>query len=72
MTVPITKKHAAASNREIGPKPRVLARVLANNPERMATRPLPRNIAFEKVNDNHCGSKLLCKKQKKPQVTRIS
>lgn len=62
--MPIARKHAAASKGATGPKPRLSASKLAKRPETMATRPLPRNMALENVNDSHCGSKALCEKQK--------
>lgn len=64
IAIPIVRKQAAASNGETGPNPKLSASIFANNPETMATRPFPRKIALEKVNDNHCASKPLCKETK--------
>jgi len=60
--MPIARKHAAASKGDTGPKPKLSANKFANKPAIMAMRPLPRNIAFEKVKDSHCASKPLCKR----------
>lgn len=62
MAMPMARKHAAASNGATGPNPRLSASKFANSPAIIATSPLPRNMAFEKVKDSHCGSKPLCKR----------
>ena len=52
--IPIVRKPAAASKGATGPRANVSTRTFPNSPENMATRPFPRNIAFENVNDSHC------------------
>jgi len=57
----MARKHAAASNGATGPNAKAPTSTFLNNPETMATKPLPRNIAWENVTDSHCWSKLLWK-----------
>lgn len=59
--MPIARKHAAASKGATGPRASESTSRFPNKPETIATRPLPRNIAFENVIDNHCCSKPLCR-----------
>ena len=59
MAIPIARRHAAASKGATAPNPNVSTSRFPNNPERIATRPFPRNMAFEKVIDSHCCSKPL-------------
>ena len=54
MAIPMARKHAAASNGATGPRLRVSTSILPNNPEMIATRPFPRNIALENVSESHC------------------
>lgn len=56
MAIPIARKHEAASKGDTGPRLNVSTRRFPNRPAQMATRPFPRNIAFENVNDSHCAS----------------
>jgi hypothetical protein len=65
IAMPIARKHAAASNGATGPKPKFSARRFANSPDTMAIKPFPRKMALENVMDSHCGSKPLCKREKK-------
>ena len=54
MAIPIARKHEAASKGATGPRANVSTRTFPNSPDTIATRPFPRNIAFENVNDSHC------------------
>ncbi|KAF1871599.1 hypothetical protein Lal_00020393, partial [Lupinus albus] len=45
--IPIARKHEAASKGATGPRANVSTRTFPNSPATMATRPFPRNIAFE-------------------------
>jgi hypothetical protein len=45
MAMPMARKHAAASNGATGPNAKAPTSTFPNNPETMATKPLPRNIA---------------------------
>lgn len=56
MAIPTERKQAAASKGATGPRLMVSTSRFPNNPETIATRPFPRNIAFENVSDNHCCS----------------
>ena len=61
--MPIARKHEAASKGATGPSPSVSTSKFPNNPDKMATKPLPKNIALENVTESHCCSKPLCKYQ---------
>ena len=54
MAIPIARKHEAASKGATGPRANVSTSTFPNSPDKIATRPFPRNIAFENVNDSHC------------------
>ena len=64
MVIPMARKHAATSKGATGPRDRLSTSTFPNNPVRIATRPLPRKIAFENVIDNHCCLKPLCRKER--------
>lgn len=68
MAIPIARKHAAASKGATGPRLRVSTSRFPNNPEIIATRPFPRNIALEKVSESHCRSKFLYRNKKKTRI----
>lgn len=72
MAIPIARKHAAASKGATGPRDRLSTNTFPNNPARIATRPLPRNIAFENVIDNHCCSKPLCRKERELRKKHVN
>lgn len=54
MAIPIARKHEAASKGATGPRANVSTSTFPNSPDKIATRPFPRNIALENVNDSHC------------------
>ena len=54
MATPIARKHEAASKGATSPRANVSTSTFPNSPDKIATRPFPRNIAFENVNDSHC------------------
>lgn len=58
--IPTASKQDAASNGATGPNPKVSTSRFPNNPDKMATRPFPRNIALEKVTESHCCSNPFC------------
>lgn len=54
MAIPMARKQEAASKGDTGPRFNVSTRKFPNKPDRMATRPFPRNIALENVIESHC------------------
>ena len=56
IAIPTASTQEAASKGDTGPRESVSARKLANNPDKMAMSPLPKNTAFENANDNQCAS----------------
>lgn len=60
MAIPRARKQAAASKGATGPRAKESTSTFPKSPDKMAIRPLPRNIAFENVIDSHCCSKPLC------------
>ena len=71
IAIPTASTQEAASKGDTGPRESVSARKLANNPDKMAMSPLPKNTAFEKVIDNHWASNPLCQNSE-TKVTKIA